>query len=114
MDVVDREDVRGVDDRDQEGLRVDVADRHRLVAASGGDREQVGRSHVHVEAVEVEVVEAVALGNGAGELVVVDQLLLDEQFVGGAIGRPRLLDDRVDALASGVAELDDHIGEEHR
>ena len=90
LDVVDREHVRGVGDRHEQRLRVDVADRDRLVAARGGDREQVGRAHVDVEGVEVEVVEAVALGDRARELVGVDQLLLDQQLVGRAAGDPRL------------------------
>ena len=68
-DVVDREDVRRVGHRDEQRALVEERDRHRLVALGGRDRDEVRRGHVDLEDAEVEVVEAVALGDGARELV---------------------------------------------
>ena len=62
--------------------------------------------------VEVEVVEAVALGHGAGELVLADRALLEEHPLGRAAGGARGLDGGLHHLALGEAELDDDVGEE--
>ena len=63
LDVVDREHVGRVRHRDQQGLLVDEADRQRAVAARRVDRDQVGGRHVDLVGGEVDVVEAVALGD---------------------------------------------------
>ena len=65
LDVVDGEDVGRVGHRDQQRLPVDEADRQRPVAAGGVDRDQVCRGHVDLVGGEVDVVVAVALGDGA-------------------------------------------------
>ena len=100
LDVVDREDVGRVGHRQQQRLGVDVADRHRLVAARGGHREQVRRPHVDLVDVEVDVVEPVALGDRARELVAVDHLVVAQQRLGRLAGHPRLVDHLVDPLAA--------------
>ena len=92
LDVVDREHVGRVGHRDQQRLLVDEADRQRPVAARGVDRDQVGGGHVDLVGGEVDVVEAVALGDRAGELVGVDRALLEQQLLGRAAGGARLLD----------------------
>ena len=86
LDVVDREDVGRVGHRQQQRLLVDVADRHRPVAAGGAVGEQVRRAHVDLVGAEVDVVEAVALGDRAGELVGVDHALLEQQRLRRAAG----------------------------
>jgi len=63
LDVVDGEHVRRVRHREQQRLRVHVADRDRLVAAGGAHREQVRRPHVHLVDVQIDVVEPAALGD---------------------------------------------------
>ena len=83
LDVVDGEHVGRVGHRDQQRLLVDEADRQRPVAARRGDRDQVGRGHVDVVDGEVDVVEPVALGDRARELVGVDDALLEQQRLGG-------------------------------
>ena len=66
-DVVDREDVRRVGHRDQQRALVGERDRHRLVALGDAGGDEVGGGHVDLEDAEVEVVEAVALGERARE-----------------------------------------------
>ncbi len=94
LDVVDREHVGRVGHRHEQGLLVDEADRQRPVAAGRVDRDQVGRRHVHLVGGEVDVVEAVALGDRARELVGADRALLDQQPLRRAAGRARRLDRR--------------------
>ncbi len=113
LDVVDRQHVGRVGHRQNQRLLVDVADRDRLVAPRGGHREQVRGAHVDLVEAEVEVVEAVALGDRPRELIAVDHLVLAQERFGGPAGAARLVDHLVDALASRVAELDDHVGDEH-
>jgi hypothetical protein len=67
--VVHREHVGGVGHREQQGALVYERHRHRLVALGGGVDDEVGGAHVHREHVEVEVVEAVALGQRSGQTV---------------------------------------------
>ena len=81
-DVVDRQDVGGVGHRDEQRALVDVGDRDGLVALGGGGAEEVGGGHVDRELRQVEVVEAVALGDGAGELVLGDRALLEQDLLG--------------------------------
>ena len=69
-DVVDRQHVRRVGHRDQQGALVGERHRHRLVALGDRRRDQVGGRHVDLEDAEVEVVQAVALGQRTGETVV--------------------------------------------
>ena len=66
LDVVDGEDVGRVGGGDQQRLLVDVADRHRLVAARHRHREERRSADVHLVDGEVDVVEAVALGDRRG------------------------------------------------
>ena len=92
LDVVDREHVGRVGHRDQQRLLVDEADRQRPVAARRVDRDQVGGRHVHLVGGEVDVVEPVALGDRARELVGADRALLDQQPLRRAGGGARRLD----------------------
>jgi ABC-type Fe3+ transport system permease subunit len=81
LDVVDRQHVRRVGHRQQQGLLVDVTDRHRARTAGRGDRDEVGRRHVDVVDVEIDEVEAVALGHRARELIGVDDALVEQQLL---------------------------------
>ena len=83
-DVVDREDVGGVDHRDQQRAVAREGDRHGLVAAHGGGRDELGGVGIDAVELEVDVVEAEALGDGAGELVLGQRAVGDEH----ALGRP--------------------------
>ena len=112
LDVVDGEHVGRVGHRDQQGLLVDEADRQRPVAARGVDRDQVRRRHVDLVGGEVDVVEAVALGDGAGELVGGDRALLEQQLLGRAAGGARLFDRLAGAVVGDVAEVDEDVGDE--
>ena len=112
LDVVDGEDVRRVGHREEQRLGVDVADRDGVEAAGGLDRDEVRRAHVDVVGVEVDVVEPVALGDRAGELIGAEHPLLDHQRLRRAAGRPGLGDRLVDPLGGEVAELDDDVGDE--
>ena len=112
LDVVDGEDVGRVGHRDQQRLLVDEADRQRPVAAGGVDRDQVGRRHVDLVDGEVDVVEAVALGDRARELVGVDRALLEQQLLGGAPGGAGLFDRLARAVFGDEAEIDEDVGDE--
>ncbi len=81
-DVVDRQHVRGVGHRDQQRPLVGERDRHRLVALGDGRRDQVRGAHVDLEHAEVEMVEAVALGQRAREPVGGDRALVEQDPLG--------------------------------
>ena len=99
LHVVDGEHVGGVRHRDEQRLRIDVADRDRVEAPRGLHRDEVRRPHVDVVDVEIDVVEAVALGDRAGELVGAEDALLDHQRLRRAAGDARLGDRLIDPLA---------------
>ena len=113
-DVVDREHVRGVGHRDQQRALVGEGDRHRLVALGDRRVDEVRRRHVHLEDAEVEVVEAVALGERAREPVLGERAVLEQHPLGRSAGRARALERVLDLLARGELHLHDHVGEEAR
>ena len=80
-DVIDRQDVGGIGHRDEQRALVDERDRDGLVALGGGDRDQVRRLHVGLEDAEIEVLEAVALGQRAREPVRRQRAVLDEDVL---------------------------------
>ena len=110
-DVVDRQHVGRVGHRQQQRVLVDVGDRDRGVPLGRGGAEQVGGRHVDLEHAEVEMIEAVALGDRAGELLRGDGLLVEQHPLGRDAGRARVLEGAVDGLPIGEAELDDDVGE---
>ena len=87
---------------------------HGLVALGRGRGDEVGRPHVDVHDGEVEVVQAVALGDGAGQRVLAQRAGLDEDVLGRAAAGPGGLDRLLDALARREPELDDDVGQEAR
>ena len=97
---------------DQQRVLVDVADRDRLVAARHRHREERRGAHVHLVDGEVDVVEPVALGDRARELLGADLALLEQQRLRRAAGDAGLLDRRLGDLSGGVAELDQDVGDE--
>ena len=99
-DVVDREDVDGVGHRDGERPVAGEGDGHRLVALGRRAGEQVGGRQVDVEDVQVEVVEAVALGDRAGEPLGRQRPRGHQHLLRRRAGLARDLDGLVDALAS--------------
>ena len=113
-DVVDREDVRGVGHRQQQRAVVGEADRHRLVALGGLGADQVDGAHVEVVDREVDEVQAEALGDHAGELVVAQDAALDQHQARRAALRASGCDRLLDGLAVGEAEVDDHLADHPR
>ena len=59
------------------------------------------------------MVEPVALGDRARELVAVDHLVVAKQRLGRLAGHPRFVHHLVDPLAARVPEVDDDVGDEH-
>ena len=55
------------------------------------------------------MVEAVALGDGAGELVLADAARVEEHLLGADAGRTALLDGEVGVHAGDEAQLDEHV-----
>jgi hypothetical protein len=82
-----------------------------VVAAGLAHREQVGGAVVDLELVQVDEVEAVALGERAGELAGVDDPSLDQGLAERDPPAAALLDGALDELALGEAELHDHIAD---
>ena len=109
--VVDRQHVGRVGHGEQQGVLVEVGDGHRAVALGRGGAQQVGGRHVDLEDAEVEVVEPVALGDRAGELLGGDGLLVEQHALRRHAGCARGLDGPGDGLLLGEAELDHHVGE---
>ena len=58
------------------------------------------------------MVEAIAIGDRAGELLGRDRVLMEEEPLRRNAAGARLVDSGVDPLALAEAELDEHIGEE--
>ncbi len=113
-DVVHRDDVRRVGHRDEQRALPAVGDRHRFVAACRDDRDQAGRRHVDLERREVDVVQAVTLGERARQVVVADRPRGQELLLGGRARGPGGGDRRLDLLGVAQTELDDDVGEEPR
>ena len=88
------------------------ADRHRLVALGDLERDQVDRAHVDVEHRQVDVVEAEALGQRAGELVVADHPGLDQHLAGRPALLARVVDRLLDVLAARKSHVDDDVADQ--
>ena len=112
LDVVGGEHVGRVGGGDEQRVGVDVADRDSLVAARHRHREERRGGDIDLVDGEVDVVEPVALGGRPGKLVGADRAFGDQQRLGWHRGGPRGLDRRLHRLGSGVAELDQDVGDE--
>ena len=110
-DVVDGQHVAGIDHGHEQRASVGEADGHGAVALGGRRRQQVGRGHVDAEDVEVDVVDAEALGDDARELVGREHAAVDQDLARAAVGGLRLLDRRLDRLVVRVAEADDDVAD---
>ena len=88
--VVEGEHVRGVGGGDQQDVLVEEGDRHRAVLAQHRGVDQRGGALVDGIVVQVHVLDAVALGDSAGELVRGDDAALEQGLAGGAAGLARL------------------------
>ena len=113
-DVVDGERVDRVGERDEQGAVVVECDRDRAVALCCGLADQPRDVHVHLELAQVDVVEAVELGGGAGELILVEDAGLEQNLGDGLADDASLLDRPVGGLLIHEAELDDDVVEEAR
>ncbi len=110
-DVVEREQVGGIRGCHEQRLLGEEGDGNRPVSARLGAVDHAGGALVHVENVEVHVVEAVALRERLGELPGVhearlDQCLPERHAVGVAV-----VDHLLHALTLGKAELNDHVAD---
>jgi hypothetical protein len=110
-DVVDRQHVRWVGHGDQQRAVGGERDRHRLVALDRGRRDELCRVRVDAVLLQVEVVEAEALGDRARELDLGDRAGREQHALGGRPGGVRHLDRFVHRLALDEAEVDDDVGE---
>ena len=73
--------------------------------------DQVGRPLVDVEHVQVDVVEPVAVGERAGQLVGAQGAALHQRLADRAAVVPRVGDGRLDHVSFGEPELDDDVAE---
>ncbi len=113
-DVVDRQDVRGIGHRHQQRALVGERDGHRLVALGGGRGDEVGGGHVDREHAEIEMIQAIALGERAREAVVGERAAFEQDALGSRAKAARALDRLVDLPARGQPHIDDHVGQEAR
>ena len=113
-DVVHPDDVRRLGERDEQVLVVAEADRDGLVAAHDLRGDERGGAQVDLEGRQVDVVEALPLGDDAGELVGGEHAALQQHAPGRAAGGARDVDRRVDHLARGEAEVDDDVADQAR
>ncbi len=110
-DVVDREHVRRVGHGHEQRAVAGERDRHGLVAPDRGRADELGRIGLDAVELEVEVVEAEPLGDGAGELVLGDGAGRDQDALGGRAGGVRHLDRLVHRLALDQPEVHDDVGQ---
>ena len=110
-DVVDGEHVGRVRHRDQQRAVAGEGDGHRVVALDRGGRDELGRVRVDAVGLQVEVVEAEALGDRARELVLGDRAGGEQDALRGRAGRGRHLDGLVHRLALDEPEIDDDVGQ---
>jgi hypothetical protein len=109
-DLVDSRRVGRVGHRHHQ-LLADKTHRHRPAAPGGLGIDQIGGGGLHLEGLEVHVVDPVALRRGAGELILGDALRLDQHVRDGGAGAARRSHGLLDGLRGGKAELDDHVAE---
>ncbi len=108
-DVVDREHVGRVDHRDQQRAVADEGDRHRLVAAHGGWGDELGGVGIDAVELEIDVVEAEALGDAARELIVRQRAVADQDALGRGAALRGAVDRLIDRAAVDETEVDEHI-----
>ena len=105
LEVVHREDVRGIGHRHEQGALVEEGDGQRVVAPNHVGQHHADRPHVDGEGVQVHVVEAEPLGERVGELVGRDAAALHQHASDGLADLAALLNGRFDGLAGRVAEV---------
>ena len=110
-DVVEGEQVRGVGGRDQQRPLGQEGDRDGAVAARLGAVDHRRRALVHLEDVQVHVVEPVALGERLRELRGVDESRLDQSLAERQPVAAAVLHHPLHDLALGEAELHDHVAD---
>ncbi len=81
-DVVDRQHIRGVGHRNQQRALVGERHRHGLVALGGGRGDEVGGGHVDREHAEVEMIEAIALGQRPREAIMGQRAAFEQHALG--------------------------------
>jgi hypothetical protein len=110
-DVVEREHVGGVGGGYEHRALAEERDRDRLVAARLGGVDQVRRTGVDLEVVQVDEVEAVALGERVGELVRVDDPGVDQRLAKRHAVPAPLGHHALDDVALGEAEHHYHVAD---
>ena len=108
-DVVEREQVGRVGGRHEQRALAEERDRDGLVAPRLGGVDERGGALVDVEDVQVDVVKPVALCEGLGELLGVDEPRVDQALAERHPACPALLHDALDHAALGEPKLHDHV-----
>ncbi len=109
-DVVQDDDVRRIDHRDEHRAIVEHLHRQALVALGCCRVDEVRGREVDLEEVEVDEVDAVALGDGASQSLRRQRTLLDEHRLDGPARLVRLLLGGVHLLGGEHAEHDGGLG----
>jgi hypothetical protein len=110
-DVVERQQVGRVRRGHQERALGEEGDRDRPVPARLGTVDHAGGALVHVEDIEVDVVEAVALRERPSKLPRVDDARVDQGLAERAAIFAPVLDHPFHALTLGESELNDHVAD---
>ena len=113
-DVGDRERVERVGERDDQGAVGIEGERGGAVAARHLGADQAPGPVVDGKLGQVDERQAVALGDRAGELLVADRAVFEQQRLRRLAETPAVGDGLADGVLVGEAELDDHVAEESR
>ena len=113
LDVAETERVERVLDGDDHGSVSRKRHRHRAIALGGGAGHHLGSACVDGKLIEVDVIEAVALGDGTRELLLIEDPGFEHVALEGLLRLLGRLDGGVHRLPVGEAELDDDVVEKY-
>jgi hypothetical protein len=110
-DVVDGEHVGRVRHGDEQGALVDEGDRDGLVALDGGGRHELRGGGVDTEVAKGEVIEAEALGEPPGELLLGHRARREQDALGPRVLVVGRAGGDVELLAGDEAQVDEDVAE---
>ncbi len=111
-DVVGREQVARVDQRDDQRAVVLEADRHGVEALHRILGNGVERAEVRLDGAEIDELQPEALRDRDAELVRAQDVVLEQELAHGPTRCARLVHGLLDGVAIAVAELDDDVAEQ--